>query len=162
MEDKPCEFLVVGGPLHPRFSSSEKIKFMGHLSDQSLLQVYRESNIGLLPFFGISNQQGPKLKLLDYMAAKLLVISSPEGVEGYTGLIPWKHYVPARNPKEMAHILSDIPLNTRRFVGIARNGHRFVLSRYRWSTLMQRYMAFMENLREKDGSSVVNQHYRTD
>jgi glycosyltransferase involved in cell wall biosynthesis len=141
-----CEFLVVGGPIPDGILARDNVKLLGSLDDSSLLRVYREANVGILPFFGIP-AMGPKVKVLDYLAASLLVISSSEGVEGYPKLEAWKHYVSARSVEELAKLLQEIPGKAELYARIAKEGHDFALLNYNWPNLLTKYVAFMEKLR---------------
>ena len=141
-----CEFLVVGGPVPDGIRSINNVKLLGSLDDSALLEVYREANVGILPFFGIP-AMGPKVKLLDYLAANLLVISSSEGVHGYSKLEPWKHYVPAHSIEELTKLLEEIPKKVAFYTRIASKGHDFALVNYNWSALLTQYVDFMEKLR---------------
>ena len=141
-----CEFLVVGGPVPEELSSSANVKLLGVLDDSSLLHVYREANVGVLPFFGIP-AEGPKVKLLDYLAAQLLVISSSNGVEGYPDLVPWEHYIPAQSVEELGRLLKGIPARAAVYAQIAKEGHEFAMLNYQWPALLAQYITFMEKLR---------------
>ncbi len=139
------EFKVVGGPIEPWFFSRGIVKFLGPIDDDSLRDAYREANVGLLPFFGI-RAEGPKLKLLEYMAAGLLVVSSPEGVQGYPELVAWKHYVPASSEKELVDVLREIRSRPELFVKIAEEGHEFAMTHYRWPVVLGKYVDFLRTL----------------
>lgn len=141
-----CEFLVVGGPIPDGMRSHSNVKLLGSLDDSSLLHVYRETNVGILPFFG-TPAMGPKVKLLDYLAASLLVISSSEGVHGYPKLVPWKHFVPVQSIEELGRLLKDIPARAAVYAQIAKEGHEFAMLNYHWPALLAQYITFMEKLR---------------
>ena len=79
-EEVRCEFLVVGGPVPRGFSSNSRVKFLGPLDNGSLLRVYGEANVGILPFFGTITE-GPKVKVSEYMAAGLCSLE-PRGRSG--------------------------------------------------------------------------------
>jgi glycosyltransferase involved in cell wall biosynthesis len=137
------EFLIVGGPVPKEFSSSEKVRFMGELDDISLLRVYRDANVGTLPFFGIPSE-GPKVKVLEYMAAQLLVISSPEGIQGYHDFVAWQHYVPVSSLEGMKEALMSVRRAPELYAEIARRGHRFAMAHYKWPDLLKQYLSFVE------------------
>ncbi len=144
------EFLIVGSPV-PQNLLAKRVRFLGQLDDASLLRLYDDANVGVLPFFG-SPAEGPKIKILEYMAAQLLVISSPEGVEGYPGLVAWEHYVPAASVEELKRVL----LNTRvgdiagQYARIVTRAHDFALTHYRWPNLLQDYLNFVNALKDSE------------
>lgn len=146
-----CGFVVVGGPIPSWAPAKGRVKFLGNLNDQSLLETYKRANVGVLPFFGIASG-GPKVKVLEFMAAQLLVISSPEGVDGYPDLEPGMHYVQVESVREMVKSLSIISHNPQKFANIARRGQTFALSRYRWHKLLTPYIEFLQNLSSKYAS----------
>jgi len=140
------KFVVVGSPV-PRIASTRNVRFLGQLDDASLLRLYNDANVGVLPFFGIP-AEGPKIKLLEYMAAQLLVISSPEGVQGYPELLACEHYVPAASVEELKQVLMNIQRSPERYGSIVKKAHDFVITNYRWPTLLVRYLNFVNSLRE--------------
>jgi glycosyltransferase involved in cell wall biosynthesis len=144
-----CSFLVVGGPIPTGLRPSRRMRLLGNITDQVLRQTYRDANIGLMPFFG-TRTSGVKSKLVEYMAAHLLVISSPEGVKYIPDLVPWVHYVPASSVEEMAQLISTISHDARRFARIAATGHKHVMRRYRWQRMLRSYLRFIEDLRSED------------
>jgi glycosyltransferase involved in cell wall biosynthesis len=143
--DCKCKFLIVGGPIPADVCSNLRVSLLGSLDDESLRRVYCDSNIGVLPFFGVS-AEGPKVKVLEYMAAGLLVVSSPEGVEGYPGLIPGEHYVRVESTNQLVKALDEIPRLQGPHAEIARRAHEYVMSHYRWPDLLRAYLAFLEDL----------------
>jgi glycosyltransferase involved in cell wall biosynthesis len=145
---------VIGGPIPHGFRSSSGVKLLGNVEDHCLADVYKERNVGVLPFFGIASE-GPKLKLIEYMAARLLVLSSPECLVDYPELVAWRDYVPIGSVEETARILLEIPTNPKRFARIAENGHRLVMTRYRWPILLKQYVKFMKRMRSRSPNSRV-------
>jgi glycosyltransferase involved in cell wall biosynthesis len=144
-----CKFLVVGGPIPSSLHPSKRMKLLGSLSDALLRRAYGRANVGLMPFFG-TRTTGTKSKVIEYMAAQLLVISSPEGVEYLPTLVPWVHFVPASSVDEIAQLMSIIPRDAERFKQIAIEGHKHVMERYRWQKLLKDYLRFVEDLRLKE------------
>jgi glycosyltransferase involved in cell wall biosynthesis len=144
--ENDCVLLVVGGPIPTGVRPSRRMRLLGHVSDSVLRRAYSQANVGLLPFFG-TRTTGAKSKLIEYMAAQLLVISSPEGVEYLPELVPWVHFVPAASVEEMAQLVSEIPNDAKRFEQIAVTGHKYVMQQYRWQKLLKSYLRFIEDLR---------------
>jgi glycosyltransferase involved in cell wall biosynthesis len=140
-----CRFLIVGGPVPRTSRSTSRVQFLGHLDDAALLRAYQDTNVGILPFFGV-HAEGPKIKLLEYMAARLLVISSPEGVEGYPDLIAREHYLPVGSVEEMAPLLRGIAGDSDAYAEIAERGCELALTKYRWPTLLVDYVNFLTGL----------------
>lgn len=150
-----CDFSIVGGPVPEGLSSSANVKLLGFLDDSSLLQIYRETNVGVLPFFGIP-AEGPKVKILDYLAAQLLVIASSDGVQGYPDLVPWEHYVPAESIEQLVSVLNEIPNKALDYAQVAKEGHEFAVLRYQWPMLLKLYVTFMQELRSDSRSQFKN------
>lgn len=147
------EFLVVGSPV-PRNPSTKRVRFLGQLDDLSLLRLYGDANVGILPFFGIP-AEGPKVKVLEYMAAELLVVSSPEGVQGYPELLAWEHYVPAASVEELKQVLMNVQRGADRYARIARKAHDFAVTHYRWPDLLAGYLNFVNTLRASEDRSCL-------
>jgi glycosyltransferase involved in cell wall biosynthesis len=147
--ENDCILVVVGGPIPTGLRPSRRMRLLGHVTDSLLRRTYNQANVGLLPFFG-TRTGGAKSKLIEYMAAQLLVISSPEGVEYLPELVPWVHFVPAASAEEMAQLISTIPRDAKRFRRIAMNGHKHVMQRYRWRILLRSYLRFIEDLRSNN------------
>jgi len=145
---KECkiEIQIIGGPVPKELASNGKVRFLGQLDDPSLLEIYKDANVGILPFFGIP-AEGPKVKLLEYVAAQLLVVSSPEGVQGYRDFVPWKHYVPVDSFREMIEVMSDISRTPKFHAEIAKRGQRLAMTRYKWPDLLSPYLNLMQKLR---------------
>jgi glycosyltransferase involved in cell wall biosynthesis len=150
--NEDCEFLVIGGPVPTSLRTSRRMRLLGPVGDELLGRKYEEANVGILPFFG-TRTAGAKSKLIEYMAAQLLVISSPEGIEYLPGLQPWVHFVPASSIDEMAQLISIIPRDAGHFRQIAIEGHKHVMERYRWRKLLKDYLLFVEGLRLKKRSA---------
>jgi len=145
---KECkiQIQIIGGPVPKELASNGKVRFLGQLDDPSLLEIYKDANVGILPFFGIP-AEGPKVKVLEYAAAQLLVISSPEGVQGYRDFVPWKHYVPVDSFREMIEVMSDILRAPNFHAEIAKRGQRLAMTRYKWPDLLSPYLNLMQKLR---------------
>jgi glycosyltransferase involved in cell wall biosynthesis len=145
---KECnlEILIIGGPVPKELPRTRNVRFLGQLDDPSLLEIYRDANVGILPFFGIP-AEGPKIKFLEYMAEQLLVVSSPEGVQGYRDFVPWKHYVPANSLREMMEAISNISRTPKFHAAIAKRGQRLAMTCYKWPDLLSQYLSFMQTLR---------------
>jgi len=97
-----------------------------------------KASITLLPYSrGHHLTGGVRLKALEYMACGKVVVSTPEGVEGITGLVPGEHYLLAETIEEFPNIIAAITNDPEKASQIARNARNFVLDHYDWRKTMQ-------------------------
>lgn len=152
------EVYIVGGPLsvidqltkHDTVSKGI-VKFLGFVSDFTLKDMFRKSQLGLLPYFGETTHTSQRIKALEYFAYGLTVISSPQGVGGIVEIKDGVHVLLASSKAEMVRIL-DRCLSQKRWADqIAMAGRELIANRYSWSTISKGYIQLL--LRLTNGSS---------
>ena len=110
-------------------SKPANVKFLGTISAEQRLQFYHAADIALNPMFSGS---GTNLKMLDYFAAGLPVISTSAGARGLEltpdecAVCPHEQFV-----NEISNLLAD-PVK-RDFTG--NNARRLADDRYSWSMI---------------------------
>jgi len=91
------------------------------------------ATITLLPYSqGHHLTGGTRLKALEYMACGKLVIATPEGIAGITGLIPYEHYLPAATPDAIPDVLADALRNPDLVEKIGKQARHFIQRHYDW------------------------------
>ncbi|TVP97951.1 MAG: glycosyltransferase [Planctomycetaceae bacterium] len=95
-------------------------------SPSSCRDILATAGYTLLP---IRHGSGTRLKVLEALAAGVVVIATGRAVEGL-GLVDGTHYVRAETPGEMAKRLTELLRNSDAAKRIARNGRRFVIDNY--------------------------------
>jgi len=109
----------------------------GVLSRRDLEFVLSSARIGVAPIFSGS---GTRLKILEYMASGLPVVTTRKGAEGLA-TEDGKHVLYAETPAEfqqaILRLLDDRALAQR----LASEASRFVQARYDWHSLLQRFVA---------------------
>jgi len=146
--------LIVGGPLSYAehlaghlLVRKGKIKFLGRVTNDKLIELYNSSQIGLLPFFEDTPLLGgQRTKALEFFANHLLVISGPEGVKGIHGLEPGKHYLLANSLDDMCMIIDNCLSQPEKYQNIATAGARYILKNYSWGTLTKDYVNLIQKL----------------
>ena len=92
-----------------------------------------QADILLLPYSqGHHLTGGVRLKSLEYMACGKVVISTSEGVEGITGLVPNEHFLLAESLNEIPQIISTIIRSPDKMKKIGENARAFILNNYDW------------------------------
>lgn len=107
----------------------------GVLSSDDLKCVLNRCRIGIAPVFSGS---GTRLKILEYMAAGLPVVTTKKGAEGL-GVVSGKHVLYAGTAFEfqqaILRLFDDRTLADR----LAREGAAFVQSHYDWNALLNKF-----------------------
>lgn len=109
---------------------ARNVVMLGQLSDKEKLELYSSSDVALNP---MESGSGTNIKMLDYMAAYLPVVSTHTGsrgldIENYTHAI-----VCDLNdfPRAIREILGDEQLRNR----LIYNGRKLVVEKYDWSKI---------------------------
>jgi len=126
-------FLIVGSVcLHGEACHlPENVKLLGVLDEEEKAVALNVSDIALNPVRGGS---GSNLKLLEYVAYGIPVITTPHGNRGY-GLMNKEHLMVAETV-EFSTILRDLPYaDPLRLQAMASNARQFASSRYDWSLI---------------------------
>lgn len=152
-EGQNFKIAIVGGPIDrvSEFLEYSVVKnrfvvFLGNLTFEQLLEVYRSSSIGLLPFFSdIPLIGGQRTKALEFFAKGLVVISGSEGVKGITGIESKKHFFLANSKKEMCTIIKSCLETPKECLSIAVAGQEYVINKYSWNSLAKDYLEVIRN-----------------
>jgi glycosyltransferase involved in cell wall biosynthesis len=126
-------FLIVGSVcLHEEaLHMPENVKPLGVLNEDEKNIVLNGSDIALNPVLAGS---GSNLKLLEYIAYGIPVITTPHGNRGY-GFKDEVHLLVAEI-SEFPHMLRDsLSANTLSLQDMAENARQFASSRYDWSVI---------------------------
>jgi len=160
LDKKSLKFtiLIVGGPLSYAehltghlLVRKGKIKFLGRVTNDKLIELYNSSRIGLLPFFDDTPLLGgQRTKALEFFANHLLVISGPEGVKGIHDLEPGKHYLLANSLDEMCAIVEKCLSQPEKYRKIATAGAKYISKNYSWETIAKNYVALIRSLTRKN------------
>ena len=126
-------FLIMGSVcLHEEASHMpENVKPLGVLDEDEKTIVLNASDIALNPVLGGS---GSNLKLLEYIAYGIPVITTPHGNRGYG--FKDKAHLFLTEISEFPHMLRDsVSADTLSLQPMAENARQFASSRYDWSVI---------------------------
>jgi len=128
-----CLFLIVGGVCHHEEAARvpENVKPLGVLEEVEKNVVLNATDVALNP---ILDGGGSNLKILEYIAYDIPVITTPHGNRGYD-LKDKKHLLVAdlgNFPDALSDFLRNHPLH---FQSMAENARQFAASRYDWSAI---------------------------
>ncbi len=100
----------------------------------SCAELLTQSGYSLLP---IRHGSGTRIKVLEALAAGVVVIATRKAVEGL-GLIDGIHYCHAETTTEMCEILCDLVASPNRAVELAERGRLFVVEHHSHVALQQK------------------------
>jgi len=138
------------GPLDPHKWALANVRVYSHLRQDSLADLYRASDALVLPSTG----EGFPLVVQEALACGLPVVCSAETATADDALAPFVHGVPfAAGDHDLAaaaflDALHQV-LNTPQSGEIAAQRFHFVLNRYSWSRVAERYCEFTSELASK-------------
>lgn len=95
-------------------------------SPLEMLPVLANASYTILP---ITSGGGTRIKVLEALAAGVLVIATAKAVEGL-GLVDNEHFIHAERPEEMIEALSQMRNTPEEAVKIARAGRRFAVAEH--------------------------------
>ena len=118
---------------------SRNVLLLGQISNEEKLELYRISDVALNPMLSGS---GTNIKMLDYMAAGLPVITTPVGargldIENYNNAIICDV---SEFPKKIRELTNDKDLYDR----LSRNGRKLVVEKYDWENITKRMAKILE------------------
>ena len=128
---------------------ADRICFVGPVENTRLPSFYREAGIVVFPSVvaGDGDQEGFGLVLVEALGCECAVVATDLPavrdivIHGTTGLM-----VPERNVEALARsiigLLGDRELRT----SLGKAGRKFVVERYDWSVVVERYARFMRDL----------------
>lgn len=109
----------------------------GRIPHGELAPFLGACSAGVAPIFSGS---GTRLKILEYMAVGLPVVSTAKGAEGLA-LEPGEHFLRAESGTEFAEALSRVLRGGQREERMAEQAKIRVQSRYSWRRIMERFRA---------------------
>lgn len=121
----------------PARSPSPAIRFTGPVDD--LPGVLKGADLAVVP---LRQGGGTRMKLLDYFAAGVPVVSTAKGVEGLE-LTPGREYQSAETAEEFARAVSEVVGEPGRRDALVRAGSAFVRD-LDWQVIGDRYLALLE------------------
>ena len=113
---------------------------LGRVSDEAKTLLLRAADVALNPMFSGS---GTNLKMLEYLAAGVPVVTTPIGARGLE-LTTGKHAIvcPVEEfPEQIGHVLRDESLRAT----LRTQGRRLVEDRYDWGTIVDAMHAVIES-----------------
>ena len=118
---------------------SRNVLLLGQISNEEKLELYHISDVALNPMLSGS---GTNIKMLDYMAAGLPVITTPVGargldIENYNNAIICDV---SEFPKKIRELTNDKDLYDR----LSRNGRKLVVEKYDWENITKRMAKILE------------------
>ena len=122
------KLVVTGGPAPPR-RMHPSIVFAGAVSDAELAALMKRADICLSPTF---SGGGTRLKILEYMAARKPVVTTPKGMEGLECLNGRELVV--ADAEHFPDAVEDLVRNPARAQALADAAHRLVTTCYDWTT----------------------------
>ncbi|WP_410509096.1 glycosyltransferase [Methanosarcina hadiensis] len=118
---------------------AKNVILLGRVSDEEKQALFRVADVALNP---MSSGSGTNIKMLDYMAAGLPVISTPAGARG----LDLKNYENAiiceipEFPAKIKQIFNDSELHAK----ISRNGRRTIEERFDWKKIASEMVKVLE------------------
>ncbi len=123
--------------------AGEGIEFLGYVDDvMATLRGYRAFVAPLVSGTGI------KTKVLEAMAAGLVVVTTPEGIIGLD-VRHGEHCLLARSPEEMATHLRDVFERPEDMEDIGQRARRYVAANFSHEVLKRRWAALLEQVGER-------------
>jgi glycosyltransferase involved in cell wall biosynthesis len=123
--------------------AGEGIEFLGYVDDvMATLDRYRAFLAPLVSGTGI------KTKVLEAMAAGLVVVTTPEGIIGLE-VRHWEHCLLARIPDEMATHLRDVFEHPEEMEDIGERASRYVAANFSHEVLQRRWRTLLDQVGER-------------
>lgn len=117
---------------HFKLKASNNVIMLGQIDDEEKLKLYESGDVALNP---MQSGSGTNIKMLDYMAAGLPVISTPTGARGLE-IESYKHAVVcdiSEFPKSIKEVLENDQLRNN----LIHNGRKLVLEKYDWKKIAE-------------------------
>ncbi|MEM5879102.1 MAG: glycosyltransferase family 4 protein [Candidatus Aenigmatarchaeota archaeon] len=132
--------LIVFGPGSEGLSG-EGVISLGKLQFKKIPSVIRQCDIAVLPIF---HGSGSRLKVLEYMAAKVPIVATPKAVEGLD-LVPYKHYIPATTKGEFLYFITKILKGQIKTEEMIKNNF-FLVKKYDWRSISKNLIKEIEEI----------------
>ncbi|MVW79404.1 glycosyltransferase [Bordetella sp. 02P26C-1] len=140
------QFDIVGQCL-PEGSYGRNVRRHGMVSEPEKVRIMSGADIALNP---MTEGSGANIKVLDYLASGLPVMSTTFGMRGVNA-IAGRDYIEA----PLAHFADELRAlagDAERLAGIARAGHQLVLDSYTWNRIAEQISGVFESAREDKGA----------
>lgn len=123
-------------PLPP----TQNVELTGHVED--VRPYIAGSSISLAPIW---TGGGTRLKILEAMAARTPVVSTPKGVEGIDAL-DGEHILIAESPQAFAEAVIRLFRSPALYQRLVESAHRLVCRNYDWAVVMPRFISLVERV----------------
>jgi glycosyltransferase involved in cell wall biosynthesis len=139
----PEKLVLIAGSVARAVDSARlpaNVVCLGRVSDEAKTLLLRAADVALNPMFSGS---GTNLKMLEYLAAGVPVVTTPIGARGLE-LTTGKHAIvcPVEEfPEQIGHVLRDESLRAT----LRTQGRRLVEDRYDWGTIVDAMHAVIES-----------------
>jgi glycosyltransferase involved in cell wall biosynthesis len=147
----PDMLFVIAGSVAAALQSSrlpENVVCLGRVSDEAKTLLLRAADVALNPMLSGS---GTNLKMLEYLAAGVPVVTTPTGARGLD-LVSGEHAIVCsieEFPEQVARVLGDDDLRAT----LRARGRRLVEQHYDWPKIVEAMHAVIESaLAEADGA----------
>ena len=135
-KELPKVELLVGGDFHPKaqakFKNNSNIRFTGRVND--IRPLFNQSDVYIAPF---KATHGSKLKIAEAMAMGMCIVSTPEGVRGFS-LVDGKSVFIAHNKKQFAVYITRLLLDSSQRERTGTLAREVALSTIDWKILGER------------------------
>ena len=112
--------------------AARNVLMLGQISDEEKLELYESADVALNP---MQSGSGTNIKMLDYMAAGLPVITTPTGARGLE-IESYTHTIVCDLPDfpgKIREVLEDDQLRSR----LIYNGRKLVHDKYEWKRIAE-------------------------
>lgn len=148
-----------GGPdrqsmtrLVEQFGLSHHVSFLGAVTQDQLSELYRSSELVIFPSVQAEDgdEEGFGLVAVEAMGCECAVIGTDlpalkeSLIDGQTGIV-----VEQRNPSTLAKSIMALLGNSERRTRLGVQARAFVLTRYDWPIIAERYVEVIQNLRQQ-------------
>ncbi|HMH51961.1 MAG TPA: glycosyltransferase family 4 protein [Candidatus Acidoferrum sp.] len=139
----PDMLFVIAGSVAAALESSrlpENVVCLGRVSDEAKTLLLRAADVALNPMFSGS---GTNLKMLEYLAAGVPVVTTPTGARGLD-LVSGEHAIVCpieQFPEHVARVLGDDDLRAT----LRARGRRLVEQHYDWPRIVEAMHAVIES-----------------
>lgn len=126
---------VVGKDLSPRLAEAARAagaEPVGYV--ESMIPEFARATALIVPLWVGA---GARVKIVEALAARLAVVSTPLGAEGL-GLIPDRHMLEGGTPAELGDALAELLLDPGRAAAMAAAGHEFARDRFSLEVVAER------------------------
>jgi len=131
-------FLLIGPDPPPEAIGLSYVKVTGYV--KSIAPYIAASDVCIAPVY---HGGGVKMKVLDCMSLKKVVIATQKAVEGTT-LKPWIHYIPAKDPTDFINKIIDVSTKLSIYEQyIANKGYDYVKNNHPISAVTDRFLKIL-------------------